>query len=74
MAKHYPLPKRFNVALSEAAYARIRKLNETWQLGNNYLLTALLERLDAYADPTKLDQVFKDFIDEYGAPKSAMKK
>jgi hypothetical protein len=25
--KRYPLPKRFNVALSEKAYARLRELN-----------------------------------------------
>lgn len=63
-----PLPKRFNVALTEAAYDRLRALNERTDLGNNYLLVVLLEQLDRYADPDKLDQVFAEFIDRYGAP------
>ena len=68
MSKRYPLPKRFNAALSDAAYARLRALNARWQLGNNYLLVVLLERLDDFADPTALDRAFADFIAEYGAP------
>ena len=68
-AKRYPLPKRFNAALSEAAYARLRDLNEQWGLGNNYLLVVLLEQLDSYADKDALDAAFRDFINEYGAPK-----
>ncbi|MCG8544464.1 MAG: hypothetical protein MJE12_09675 [Alphaproteobacteria bacterium] len=67
-AKRYPLPKRFNVAMSEAAYARLRDLNAQWGLGNNYLLVVLLENLDAVADPAALDRAFTDFIAEYGAP------
>ena len=63
-----PLPKRFNVALTEAAYDRLRALNERTGLGNNYLLVVLLEQLDRYADPDKLDQVFAAFIARYGAP------
>ena len=68
MAKRYPLPKRFRVALSEEAYAKLRELNAKWQLGNNYLLVVLLERLDSYADPEALDRAFSEFIAEYGAP------
>lgn len=68
MPKRYPLPKRFNAALSETAYARLRALNARWQLGNNYLLVVLLERLDDFADPAALDRAFADFIAEYGAP------
>ena len=71
--KRYPLPKRFNAALSEAAYARLRALNDRYGLGNNYLLVVLLEHLDDYADPRKLDTVFEDFIEEHGAPASAKK-
>jgi len=66
--KRYPLPKRFNAALSETAYARLRALNERYGLGNNYLLVVLLEKLDAYANPDALDKVFVDFIETYGAP------
>lgn len=69
MAKRYPLPKRFNAALSEPAYDRLRALNTRWGLGNNYLLVVLLERLDAFADPAKLDEAFESFIAEYGAPR-----
>ena len=66
--KRLPLPKRFNAGLTEDAYARLRQLNETYKLGNNYLLTVLLERLDDYADLEKLDAVFEEFIAYYGAP------
>lgn len=68
MPKRYPLPKRFNAALSEDAYARLRKLNARWGLGNNYLLVVLLEHLESYSVPKKLDQAFETFIEEYGAP------
>ena len=68
MPKRFPLPERFNAALSEEAYARLRALNGKWGLGNNYLLVVLLENLDRYADQEELDRVFREFIDEYGAP------
>ena len=73
MAKRYPLPKRFNAALSEEAYAKLRELNAKWHLGNNYLLVVLLEKLDSYADPDALDHAFSEFIAEYGAPSGGMK-
>ena len=68
MPKRFPLPKRFSAALSEAAYAKLRALNGKWGLGNNYLLVVLLENLERYADQEELDRVFREFIDEYGAP------
>lgn len=71
--KRLPLPKRFQAALTEDAYSQLRGLNEKWGLGNNYLLVVLLERLDTYADADKLDTVFQDFIEEYGAPETKMK-
>lgn len=71
--KRLPLPKRFQAALTDEAYARLRGLNEKWGLGNNYLLVVLLERLDEYADADKLEGVFRSFVDEFGAPKSGMK-
>ena len=40
---HKPLPKRFAARLSEPAYATLRELAEASQLGNNYVLTVLLE-------------------------------
>ena len=66
--KRLPLPKRFSAGLTEAAYARLRELNADWGLGNNYLLVVLLENLDRYADKDRLDDVFRAFIEEYGAP------
>ena len=74
-AKRYPLPKRFNAALSEQAYAQLRALNETYHYGNNYLLTILLENFEAITDAAAVDKAFSDFAAEYGAPAAgAMKK
>lgn len=67
--KRYPPPKRFNAALSEDAYVRLRALNTEYALGNNYLLTVLLERLDEFADAEAMDAVFRSFIAEYGVPR-----
>ncbi len=66
--KRYPLPKRFSAALSEDAYANLRKLNQRYHFGNNYLLTILLENLDSIADQGALDRAFSEFTEEYGAP------
>lgn len=74
-AKRYPLPKRFNAALSEQAYDNLRKLNERYHFGNNYLLTILLENIDAVADKAALDRAFAEFAAEFGAPApGSMKK
>ena len=70
-AKRYPLPKRFNIALSEKAYENLRGLNEKYHYGNNYLLTILLENLEEVTDATALEKVFAAFREEYGAPASA---
>ena len=75
MAKRLPLPVRRSMNLTEPAYERLRALNEEYGMGNNYLLTVLLERLDDYADADKLAAVFEEFIEEYGAPAAGgMKK
>ena len=71
--KRYPLPKRFNAALSVDAYDKLRSLNETYGYGNNYLLTIILESLDDIVDPKALKKAFGEFEDEYGAPKPAKK-
>ena len=63
--KRYPLPKRFNCALSEAAYKRLREINAKTGLGNNYCLTVLLENLDEVAPPERLDSVYQRFIAEF---------
>ncbi len=72
--KRYPLPKRFNAALSEKAYTNLRALNARYHYGNNYLLTILLENLDAITDRDALEKAFADFKAEYGAPAGGMKK
>lgn len=64
------LPKRFNAALTDAAYER---LNAKYHFGNNYLLTILLENLDKIADRERLEKVRRDFIAEYGQPSGGMK-
>ena len=74
MPKRLPLPVRRSMNLTEAAYDRLRSLNEAYGLGNNYLMVVLLERLDDYADPDRLDAVYREFIEEYGAPGAAGEK
>jgi len=67
-AKRLPLPRRFNAALTDDAYRRLRALNAAYGLSNNYLLVVLLENLDAIADADALDAAFRSFIAAYGAP------
>jgi len=47
---HKPLPKRFNVAMTDEAYANLRVLAEESGLSNNYVLTVLLEEMDRTID------------------------
>ena len=68
MPKRLPLSVRSRMNLTDAAYSRLRELNERYGLGNNYRLVVLLERLDDYADADRLDAVFREFISDYGAP------
>ena len=72
--KRYPLPRRFNAALSEKAYAQLRSLNEKYGYGNNYLLTVLLENLERISNQDALEHAFTVFEAEYGAPETAKKK
>ena len=72
--KRLPLPVRRSMNLTDAAYDRLRGLNDRYGLGNNYLLVVLLERLDDYSDPGRLNQVFEDFIAEYGAPETGSRR
>lgn len=66
--KRYPLPKRFNAALSEKAYKQLRALNREYGYGNNYLLTILLENFEAITEAGAVDKVFADFTAAYGTP------
>jgi hypothetical protein len=63
--KHYPLPRRFNAAVTEAAYERLRALSERYGLSNNYCLTVLLEHLDEIAGEDRLQAAFRAFRDEH---------
>jgi len=72
--KRLPLPKRFNVAMTDAAYAKLRGLNERYGYGNNYLLTFILEGFDEIVVPAKLDALMQERFDEFGRPEGAMKK
>ena len=67
-AKRYPLPKRFNLALSEEAYASLRSLNEDYGFSNNYLLTFLLENLDDVVRPGALEKMYSAKVEEFGRP------
>ena len=74
-AKRYPLPRRFNAALSEKAYDQLRSLNQQYGYGNNYLLTVLLENLEQITNRDALEQAFAAFKAEFGAPvTTTMKK
>ena len=72
--KRLPLPRRFNVAMTDKAYARLRGLNEEWHFGNNYLLTVLLEHFDEVVDETALKTVMAEFIETYGQPSAPRMK
>ncbi len=67
-AKRYPLPKRFNAAMSEDAYQQLRVLNQKYGYGNNYLLTVVLENFEQITDSEAVDRVFSAFAREFGAP------
>ncbi len=71
--KTYPLPKRFNAALSEQAYTTLRELNSQYGYGNNYLLTILLENLPRLTTASAIDEVMAEFKQAYGAPEPKKK-
>ena len=73
-AKRFPLPKRFNAAMSEKAYEQLRALNAKYHYGNNYLLTILLENFEAITNASEVERVFAEFAAEYGAPAAGMKQ
>ncbi len=66
--KRLSLPKRFNAAMTEQAYDRLRELNAEWHFGNNYLLTILLENFDDVVDQDRWQETMNAFIIEYGQP------
>ena len=62
--RHKPLPKRFSVAMSEAAYANLRALADETCLGNNYVLTVLLENIDRTVDRAAFRDAVDDMLDK----------
>lgn len=67
-AKRLPLPKRFNVAITEKAYERLRAMSANWHFGNNYLLTILLENFGEVVDENAWNSVMRQFVEENGQP------
>lgn len=59
-----PLPKRFNVAMTEEAYAKLRSFAGQTSLSNNYVLTTLLEYADELIDPTMFRRCVDDMLEK----------
>lgn len=59
-----PLPKRFNVAMTDEAYAKLRDMAEATSLSNNYVLTTLLEYGDELIDPTAFKRCVDDMLEK----------
>ena len=62
---HKPLPKRFSVAMTEEAYANLRALAEETGLGNNYVLTVLLEEMDRTVDREAFRAAAAEMLDRH---------
>ena len=68
---HKPLDKRFNAGMTSAAYANLRKLAERSCLGNNYVLTVLLEDMERVIDLDAFDDAVREMLARHGKePKS----
>ena len=59
---HKPLPKRFNVAMTEAAYKNLRVLADESCLSNNYVLNVLLEDMDRTIDRAAFNLAVADML------------
>ena len=59
-----PLSKRFNAAMSEEAYAGLRRLAERSELSNNYVLTVIFEYAEDLIDPDAFDRSVRDMLDK----------
>ena len=65
---HKPLEKRFNVAMTPEAYANLRELAEESGLGNNYVLTVLLENMSETIDRKQFRRAVQALIDKHCKP------
>lgn len=59
-----PLPKRFSAAVSEDAYAQLRRLAGQTGLSNNYVLTALLEFAPDLIDDAAFGRAVERMLEE----------
>ena len=62
---HKPLDKRFSAALSSEAYAALRALAEETGLGNNYVLTVLLEEMERTIDRDAFRAAAREMIERH---------
>ena len=65
---HKPLEKRFSVAMTPEAYANLRQLAEESGLGNNYVLTVLLENLDRTVDRAGFRTAVQELVEKHCKP------
>ena len=65
---HKPLEKRFNVAMTPEAYAQLRALAEETGLGNNYVLTVLLESAGRTINKRGFRAAVKQLIETHCRP------
>ena len=63
---HKPLPKRFPAAMTEKAYGNLRLLAAESGLGNNYVLTVLLEEMDRTVDRAAFRQAAREMLERHG--------
>ena len=74
---HKPLEKRFSIAMTPEAYANLRRLAEETGLGNDYVLTVLLEDMERAVNLEGFRQAARDMLERHRREpeaKSARKK
>ena len=59
-----PLPKRFNAATTEEAYAKLRRFAADTGLSKNYVLTTLLEYADELVDTAAFQRCVDDMLEK----------
>lgn len=62
---HKPLNKRFHARLSDEAYANLRLLAHETGLGNNYVLTVLLENLEETVNRTAFKSAVSAMLERH---------
>ena len=65
---HKPLDQRFKAAISDEAYANLRALAEDSCLGNNYVLTVLLENMDRIIDRAAYREAVREMLEKHAKP------